>query len=214
MSYRIKEVFYSVQGEGLHAGRPAIFCRFTHCNLWTGLEEDRATATCTFCDTDFIGTDGQNGGVFNNAEALTQHCLQLWPKNSQAWPFIVLTGGEPLLQVDQALVDALHKQQFEIAVETNGTLMPPKNIDWVCVSPKANAPLKLTQGDELKLVYPQLTNQPQDFSHLNFKHFYLQPLDTQDPRTHKVNIKACFNYCLAHPTWKISLQTHKILGVD
>lgn len=216
MSYRVKEVFYSVQGEGFHAGRPAIFCRLTNCNLWTGREEDRASAVCQFCDTDFIGTDGQNGGTFATAEDLVNHLLQFWPKteSGDTHPFVVLTGGEPLLQVDQTLVDALHHQDFEIALETNGTKQPPIGIDWICVSPKANAPLTLTQGDELKLVFPQLENQPTDFEHLHFEHFYLQPLDTGDVRTHQANVQATLNYCLKHPRWKMSLQTHKILGVD
>lgn len=217
MSYRIKEAFYSLQGEGKHSGRPAIFCRFSHCNLWTGKEADRATATCQFCDTDFIGTDGQNGGVFATAEALVNHLLQLWPaKNDQAWshPFVVLTGGEPLLQVNEALINQFHHQHFEIAVETNGTLKPPAGIDWICVSPKANAPLILTKGDELKLVYPQTDLLPEKVAQLNFKHFYLQPMDESDPAKQKANQQAAIRYCLAHPQWHLSLQTHKLLGID
>ncbi len=155
MSYQIKEVFYSLQGEGSHTGRPAIFCRFSQCNLWSGREADRADAVCQFCDTDFIGTDGQNGGRFQNAEALTAHLLSFWPANTPQTPFVVLTGGEPLLQVDEALINALHQAHFEIAVETNGTKQPPTGIDWICVSPKAGAPWLLRHGDELKLVYPQ-----------------------------------------------------------
>ncbi|BBP43965.1 7-carboxy-7-deazaguanine synthase [Thiosulfativibrio zosterae] len=213
MGYRVKEVFYSVQGEGFHAGRPAIFCRLSNCNLWTGREEDRDDAVCKFCDTDFIGTDGQNGGSFASANDLVQHLLNFWPDASVA-PFVVLTGGEPLLQVDQTLVDALHAAQFEIAIETNGTKRPPKGIDWICVSPKANAQVILTQGHELKLVYPQLENQPSDFSDLDFSFFYLQPLDTGEPKTQHANLKACLAYCLKHPKWRLSLQTHKILGVD
>lgn len=214
MSYRVKEVFYSVQGEGFHAGRPAIFCRLSNCNLWTGREADRATAVCQFCDTDFIGTDGQNGGSFATAQDLVNHLLSFWPQNTQRHPFVVLTGGEPLLQVDQTLVDALHGARFEIALETNGTKLPPQGIDWICVSPKANAPVILTQGHELKLVYPQLENQPCDFDELDFQFFYLQPLDTGETKSHQANIKATLNYCLKHPKWQLSLQTHKILGVD
>lgn len=213
MGYRVKEAFYSVQGEGFHAGRPAIFCRLTQCNLWTGREKDRETAICKFCDTDFIGTDGQNGGVFQTAEALCKHLMQLWP-DSDVHPFVVLTGGEPLLQADQTLIDHLKQHQFEIAIETNGTKLPPKGIDWVCVSPKASAEVILTQGDELKLVYPQLENQPSQFEHLDFQHFYLQPLDTHEPKTSQANLKACLQFCLKQPKWKLSLQTHKILGVD
>ncbi len=213
MGYRVKEVFYSVQGEGFHTGRPAIFCRLTQCNLWTGREEDREASFCRFCDTDFIGTDGQNGGSFKTAESLAQHLLNFWPK-TKTHPFVVLTGGEPLLQVDQDLVDTLHEHSFEIAIETNGTKFAPKGIDWVCVSPKANTKIVLIAGHELKLVYPQVDNHPKQFSQLDFKHFYLQPLDTQDTKTTQSNLKACLKYCLKHPQWKMSLQTHKILGVD
>lgn len=213
MSYRVKEVFYSVQGEGFHSGRPAIFCRLAQCNLWTGREEDRSTSICKFCDTDFIGTDGQNGGAFKTAENLSQHLLNFWPKTS-THPFVVLTGGEPLLQVDQNLIDNLHKHHFEIAIETNGTKIPPDNIDWICVSPKANAKVILNAGQELKLIYPQDENHPRDFSTLIFEHFYLQPLDTQNPQTTQDNLKSCLDYCLKNPQWKISLQTHKILGVE
>lgn len=217
MSYRIKEAFYSLQGEGTHSGRPAIFCRFSHCNLWTGKEADRATAICQFCDTDFVGTDGQNGGRFQTAEALAKHLLQLWPtKNNQAWsfPFVVLTGGEPLLQVNQALIEALHQSGFEIAVETNGTQRPPNGIDWICVSPKANAPLILDTGDELKLVYPQPDLPPEKVAQLDFKTFYLQPMDDADPTIQAANQQATIRYCLAHPQWRLSLQTHKLLGID
>lgn len=217
MSYRIKEAFYSLQGEGQHSGRPAIFCRFSHCNLWTGKETDRATAVCQFCDTDFIGTDGQNGGKFPTADALVRHLLALWPvKNDQAWanPFVVLTGGEPLLQVDQALVDCFHQHHFEVAVETNGTLQPPARLDWICVSPKANAPLLLTSGNELKLVYPQAELPPEAVSQLEFDHFYLQPMDTNDPIQQQANQQATIQYCLDHPQWQLSLQTHKLLGID
>lgn len=214
MSYSVKEVFYSLQGEGFHSGRPSIFCRMSKCNLWTGREEDRADAVCQFCDTDFIGTDGQNGGRFANAEALCQHLLQFWPAESEEHPFVVLTGGEPLLQVDQELVDALHRHNFEIAIETNGTKTAPEEIDWICVSPKANAPLILDSGNELKLVYPQPELMPEKVEELNFEHFYLQPMDDADPKITESNIRQAVQYCLDHPQWKLSLQTHKLLGID
>lgn len=210
MAYRIKEVFYSLQGEGFHSGRPAIFCRFSHCNLWTGLEQDRNRAVCQFCDTDFVGTDGQNGGVFKQADALVEHLIAFWP-DTHIPPFVVLTGGEPLLQVDERLIDALHAANFEIAVETNGTLAAPDNIDWLCVSPKAGAPLTQTQGNELKLVYPQPELMPDQVAHLDFTHFYLQPMD--GPHLEQ-NTRAAVAYCLQHPQWKLSLQTHKLLGID
>ncbi|NPA71207.1 MAG: 7-carboxy-7-deazaguanine synthase [Gammaproteobacteria bacterium] len=214
MSYSVKEVFYSLQGEGFHSGRPAIFCRMSKCNLWTGREADRATAVCQFCDTDFIGTDGQNGGKFTDAEALCQHLLALWPAHTEAHPFIVLTGGEPLLQVDEALITQMHLHQFEIAIETNGTKSAPDHIDWICMSPKANAPLLLESGHELKLVYPQPDLMPEKVAHLDYQTFYLQPMDDADPKVSQQNIKEAVAYCLAHPQWKLSLQTHKLLGID
>jgi len=218
MGYRIKEAFYSLQGEGFHSGRPAIFCRFTNCNLWTGREADRSSAVCQFCDTDFLGTDGQNGGSFKEADSLARHLLALWPTDTNdsacPHPFVVLTGGEPLLQVDQMLIDTFHQHGFEIAIETNGTQQAPKHIDWVCVSPKANAPLILDSGDELKLVYPQTDLRPETIKDLDFKHFYLQAMDDADPSIQAENLKATLAYCLKHPQWKLSLQTHKILGVD
>lgn len=214
MSYSVKEVFYSLQGEGFHSGRPAIFCRMSKCNLWTGREADRAEAICQFCDTDFIGTDGQNGGKFNNAETLCQHLLKFWPTDSNQNPFIVLTGGEPLLQVDEELIAALHKHKFEIAVETNGTKTAPEVIDWICMSPKANAPIILDSGHELKLVFPQPELMPEKVADLDFEYFYLQPMDDQDPNITQQNIKQAVAYCLAHPKWKLSLQTHKFLGID
>ncbi|MFA6699167.1 MAG: 7-carboxy-7-deazaguanine synthase [Thiomicrospira sp.] len=211
MSYQIKEAFYTLQGEGAHSGRPAIFCRFSQCNLWSGREQDRADATCRFCDTDFIGTDGQNGGRFDSAERLCQHLLSLWPNNANSHPFIVLTGGEPLLQVDQTLVDCLHQYGVEIALETNGTKYPPQGIDWICVSPKAGAPWLLTQGNELKLVYPQPGLLPEQIPLQGFEHYYLQAMDNaQQPQ----NLRAAIDYCLQHPKWKLSLQTHKLLGLD
>lgn len=214
MSYTVKEVFYSLQGEGVHTGRPAIFCRFSNCNLWTGREEDREQAICKFCDTDFIGTDGQNGGRFKTAEELCEHLLAFWPQQAHQHPFVVLTGGEPLLQVDKILVDALHSHQFEIAIETNGTKDAPQGIDWICMSPKANAPIILDKGDELKLVYPQKEIPPEKVMNLEFNHFYLQPMDDPDPAVTQANIKKAVQYCLEHPKWQLSLQTHKMLGID
>lgn len=214
MSYSVKEVFYSLQGEGFHSGRPAIFCRLSKCNLWTGREADRSEAICQFCDTDFIGTDGQNGGKFTDAEALCQHLLDFWPTDSKTHPFVVLTGGEPLLQVDDELIKNLHHHQFEIAVETNGTKDAPANIDWICMSPKANAPIILDKGHELKLVYPQADLLPEKVADLEFDYFYLQPMDDKDPKITQANIKQAVAYCLQHPKWKLSLQTHKLLGID
>lgn len=214
MSYRIKEAFYSLQGEGFHSGRPAIFCRFTHCNLWTGKEKDREQAICQFCDTDFVGTDGQNGGRFETVAELANHLLALWPQETLTPPFVVLTGGEPLLQVDQQLVDGFHKKGFEIAVETNGTQLPPTGIDWICVSPKANAPLILDHGHELKLVYPQTDLTPDSVADLAFEHFYLQAMDDADETIRTHNVSETLNYCLTHPQWKMSVQTHKILNID
>lgn len=210
MSYQIKEIFYSLQGEGAHSGRAAIFCRFSQCNLWSGREQDRAHAVCAFCDTDFVGTDGQNGGRFANAESLAQHLLSFW-LDQHTHPFVILTGGEPLLQVDQTLVDTLHRHQFEIALETNGTKIPPKGIDWICVSPKAGAPWFLKTGDELKLVFPQAGLLPQDCETQGFKQLYIQPMDNEQQAD---NLKKAVDYCLKHPQWKLSLQTHKILGID
>jgi 7-carboxy-7-deazaguanine synthase len=211
MSYQIKEVFYSLQGEGFYTGRPAIFCRFSQCNLWTGREEDRANAVCQFCDTDFIGTDGQNGGRFANAQALAAHLFAFWPDTSTQHPFVVLTGGEPLLQLDASLIEQLHQFGFEIAIETNGTKTPPDNIDWICVSPKAGAPWLLTEGDELKLVFPQPGLMPDDIKLTGFNHYYLQPMDGEQQQQ---NLQQAIAYCLAHPEWKLSLQTHKIMQID
>lgn len=213
MSYQIKEVFYSLQGEGFHSGRPAIFCRFSQCNLWTGRASDREKAVCQFCDTDFIGTDGQNGGRFATAEDLTKHLLNFWPKSTVS-PFVVLTGGEPLMQVDQVLVDTLHEFGFEIAIETNGTYSAPDGIDWICVSPKAGTPLKLTQGNELKLVYPQADLYPCQVAELDFDFFYLQPMAVSDAEQSQKFVQQALNYCLQHPQWRLSLQTHKLLNID
>ena len=208
MTYQVKEIFHTLQGEGCHAGRSAVFVRFAGCNLWTGREEDRAEAVCTFCDTDFIGTDGPGGGKFADATALAQAAAAKWPGGDGR--FAVLTGGEPILQVDGALIDALHAEGFEIAVETNGTLKVPDGIDWICVSPKSTAPLEQTSGDELKLVYPQADALPETFEGLDFSHFLLQPMDGPDLAT---NTKAAVDYCKTHPAWRLSLQTHKLLGI-
>lgn len=210
MSYFIKEVYYSIQGEGYYTGRPAVFCRFSGCNLWSGLEKDRETAVCKFCDTDFIGSDGPGGGIFNNAEELADYISQIWPKNSNLSPFCVCTGGEPLLQLDQPLVDALHSKHIEIAIETNGTRMPPDKIDWICVSPKIGAKLILTSGNELKLIHPQSSQNPEQYINLDFKYFFLQPMDGPNL---KKNTKQAMEYCRAHPLWRLSLQTHKFLGI-
>ncbi len=210
MSYAVKEIFYTLQGEGSQAGRPAVFCRFTGCNLWTGREDDRATAVCKFCDTDFVGMDGTGGGRFANATQLAQAIGDHWPDPVQGRPFVVLTGGEPLLQVDRALVEQLHAIGFEIAVETNGTQIPPDGLDWICVSPKAGADLVLRHGNEMKLVYPQAGADPALFCDLAFDRFHLQPMDGPDQAS---NIKAAIAYVMAHPKWHLSLQTHKLTGI-
>ncbi|HET9454977.1 MAG TPA: 7-carboxy-7-deazaguanine synthase [Gemmatimonadaceae bacterium] len=211
--YTVKEIFYTLQGEGYHAGRPAVFCRFTGCNLWTGREHDRDKAVCRFCDTDFVGT-GPDGGKFSTAEELADRIAALWPAERQAagHRYVVCTGGEPLLQLDAPLIEALHARGFEVAVETNGTQPAPDGLDWVCVSPKANAPLRLVNGDELKLVYPQVEPdaQPERFEHLGFRHFSLQPMD--GPALTE-NTRRAVEYCLTHPRWRLSLQTHKLLGL-
>lgn len=209
MSYTVKEIFYTLQGEGERTGRPAVFCRFSGCNLWTGREADRASAICSFCDTDFVGV-GEDGGRFGSAPELTTRIAAAWPANAGGHPYVVCTGGEPLLQLDAALVTALHHAGFEIAVETNGTQNAPAGIDWTCVSPKSTAPLALTTGHELKLVYPQPLAPPSAFEHLDFQHFFLQPMD--GPALAE-NTRLAVEYCLAHPRWRLSLQTHKLLGV-
>lgn len=207
MTYAVKEIFLTVQGEGGQAGRPAVFCRFAGCNLWSGLERDRAEAVCNFCDTDFVGTNGVNGGKFGSATDLAAAVARLWPGGGA--PLVVCTGGEPLLQLDPSLVDAFKMKGFEIAVETNGTIKAPVGIDWLTVSPKANAPVVQTSGDELKLVFPQPEIDPARFEHLDFKRFSLQPMDGPQQME---NAKAAFEYCLAHPKWSLSLQTHKWIG--
>jgi 7-carboxy-7-deazaguanine synthase (Cx14CxxC type) len=211
MSYAVKEIFYTLQGEGRQAGRPAVFCRFTGCNLWSGREEDRADAVCQFCDTDFVGTDGTGGGRFATGADLARTVAAHWPAAAEGKRLVVLTGGEPLLQVDAALIAALHEADFEIAVETNGTIAPPPGIDWLCVSPKAGAHLVVKSGDELKLVFPQSGAEPARFEALAFDNFLLQPMD--GPAC-AANTQATVAYCLAHPLWRLSLQTHKILGIS
>jgi 7-carboxy-7-deazaguanine synthase (Cx14CxxC type) len=208
--YAVKEIYYTLQGEGTQTGRPAVFCRFAGCNLWSGREADRAAAACNFCDTDFVGTDGPGGGKFAGAEALAKACRAAWRGNGGTKPFVVLTGGEPMLQVDEALIAALHALSFEIAIETNGTLPVPRAIDWICVSPKAGAPLVQRWGDELKLVYPQKALQPDDVVWLDFRHFSLQPMDGVASTE---NLAAAIAYCREHPHWRLSMQTHKLLGL-
>ncbi len=210
MTYAVKEIYYTLQGEGANTGRPAVFLRFAGCNLWTGREEERADAVCTFCDTDFVGTDGPGGGKFAEPGGLARAVAGAWTGNGDAARFVVCTGGEPLLQLDAPLVAALHAAGFEIAVETNGTQPPPPGLDWVTVSPKSGAPLLLETGDELKLVYPQAGAEPERFERLAFRHFFLQPMDGAD-RVH--NTELALAYCLAHPRWRLSLQTHKLLGI-
>ena len=208
--YTLREIFYTLQGEGFHAGRPAVFARFSGCNLWTGREADRASAVCRFCDTEFTGV-GADGGKFATAGALADAVLSRWPSNgAESNRFVVCTGGEPLLQLDSAAVDALHARGFTVAVETNGTQRPPAGIDWITVSPKADAPLALTRGDELKLVFPQPGAMPDMFVQMDFRHFFLQPMDGP-ART--ANTSAAAAYCLADPRWRLSIQTHKLLGI-
>jgi len=209
MTYSVKELFYTLQGEGGQAGHAAVFLRFAGCNLWSGLERDRQSAVCQFCDTDFIGTDGLNGGKFADAQSLAQAVAQQWPAQAMN-KLVVCTGGEPLLQLDTTLIEALHDQGFRIAVETNGTLVAPNGVDWVCVSPKANAPMKQRSGQELKLVYPQILAKPEQFVDLEFEYFFLQPMDGPD-QAH--NTQKAIEYCLQHPKWRLSLQTHKLLGI-
>jgi 7-carboxy-7-deazaguanine synthase len=212
MAYIIKEIFYTLQGEGAQTGRPAVFCRFSGCNLWSGRQEDRFRANCRFCDTDFVGTDGTGGGVFDDAQKLAQRIAETLPQptSPELRQLVVLTGGEPALQVDNDLVKALHEYDFEIAIETNGTLPLPKDIDWITVSPKANTEIVIQSGNELKLVYPQEGTSPEFFEDLHFQHFLLQP---QDGPGVKENTRRGIEYCLVHPRWRLSLQTHKILGI-
>ena len=211
MSYAVKEIFYTLQGEGAQAGRAAVFCRFAGCNLWTGREQDRATAICQFCDTDFADTNGPGGGKFENAKALAMAIEAKWPSGSMPGKrFVVCTGGEPLLQLDIKLIDALHEANFEIAVETNGTIAAPPGLDWICVSPKAGAEFVQKTGDELKLVFPQAGIDPENYSSLAFRNFFLQPMDGPN---RAANTELALRYCMEHPRWRLSLQTHKILGI-
>ena len=216
MSYTVKEIYYTIQGEGAQTGRPAVFCRFAGCNLWSGREEDRRSAVCRFCDTDFVGTDGTGGGTFTSADELAAAVFAAWPAvppgqgGRAVRPFVVCTGGEPLLQVDSPLLEAFHRRAILVAVETNGTIAPPPGIDWLCVSPKAEAPLTVRAGDELKLVFPQEGPDPEGFLHLDFNRFSLQPMDGPDRER---NTRLALEYCLAHPRWCLSLQIHKLLGI-
>jgi 7-carboxy-7-deazaguanine synthase (Cx14CxxC type) len=210
MTYAVKEIFYTLQGEGANTGRAAVFCRFAGCNLWSGRERDRAAAICQFCDTDFVGTDGPGGGSFATAESLAAAVSRTWPDSAPGPRLVVCTGGEPLLQLDDLLLRALHAERFEVAIETNGTLQPPQGIDWLCVSPKAGAELAIRAGDEIKLVYPQEGAEPELFERMDFRHFFLQPMDGPE---RDANTEAALRYCLAHPRWRLSLQTHKLLGI-
>ncbi len=209
MTYSVKEIFLTLQGEGGQAGKAAVFCRFAGCNLWTGREQDRATAVCTFCDTDFVGTDGEGGGKFADPDALADAVQAAWT-GGPADRLVVITGGEPLLQLDEALIGALHTRGFSIAVESNGTQVPPPGIDWLCISPKADAPVVARSGQELKLVYPQVGVDPAAFAGWNFERFYLQPMDGPEQAA---NTAAAVAYCLIHPQWRLSVQTHKYLGL-
>ena len=217
MSYQVKEIFYTLQGEGANAGRPAVFCRFAGCNLWSGREEDRSTAVCQFCDTDFIGVDGTLGGKYGTASLLAEQVAAQWPSHSLAHRLVVLTGGEPLLQVDAALIEALHSQGFRIAVESNGTIAAPTSasggIDWLCISPKAGSTLVQTSGQELKVVWPQAGTDLAALAKLAFEHHFLQPMDHLDPVRNKKNTQDCIEMCLAHPQWRLSVQTHKVTGI-
>ncbi|WP_369060966.1 7-carboxy-7-deazaguanine synthase [Caulobacter sp. 73W] len=209
MTYSVKEIFLTLQGEGGQAGKAAVFCRFAGCNLWTGREQDRAKAVCTFCDTDFVGTDGEGGGKFATPDALADAVAAAWTGGPDD-RLVVITGGEPMLQLDAPLIDALHSRGFMIAVETNGTLPAPDGIDWICVSPKADAAVVQTRGQELKLVYPQALADPSRFEHMDFERFYLQPMDGPDQLE---NTQKAVAYCLSHPKWRLSVQTHKYLGL-
>ncbi len=210
MAYKIKELYYTLQGEGAQTGRPAIFCRFSGCNLWSGREEDRHKAICQFCDTDFWGIDGLNGGRFETAVELAKVVAGFWPSEAGGRPYVVCTGGEPMLQLDTPLVEAFHQEGLEVAVETNGTIVPPEGIDWICMSPKAGTDLLITSGQELKLVFPQPGAEPERYDQLDFTHFFLQPMDGPDAEH---NTRLTLNYCLEHPQWRLSLQTHKLLNI-
>ena len=210
MSYQVKEIYYTLQGEGAQTGRAAVFLRFAGCNLWSGVEKDRSRAVCKFCDTDFVGTDGPGGGRFCDAAALASAVARVWKWNGRTKPYVVCTGGEPLLQLDAPLIAALHVAGFEVAIETNGTIAPPSGIDWICVSPKAEAALVVERGNEFKLVYPQEGAPPERYAQFAFEHFFLQPMDSPE---REANTRAAIDYCLAHPQWRLSLQTHKLIGI-
>ena len=210
MTYQVKEIYFTLQGEGAHTGRGAVFLRFAGCNLWSGREEDREKAVCQFCDTDFVGVNGPGGGKFTDADALAGAVAAEWPAHGNGTPYVVCTGGEPFLQLDETLIDALHAKGFEVGVETNGSLPAPKGLDWICVSPKADAPLVQISGDELKLVYPQIGREPEALEKLDFRQFFLQPMDGQG---RVANTEAAIAYCLKHPLWRLSLQTHKLIGL-
>lgn len=210
MTYSVKEMFYTLQGEGNHAGRPAVFCRFSGCNLWTGREQDRATAICRFCDTDFVGTNGEGGGKFATAEQLAERINSLWPASYPQSKYVVFTGGEPLLQLDTVLIDAMHQQGFEIAIETNGTLPVPEGVDWICVSPKMGSELVVRRGNEIKVVIPQDGQDMALYASLDFEHYFVQAMDGPDQ---KDNIRLAIEFCKQHPQWKLSLQTHKLLQI-
>ena len=209
MMYTVKEIYFTLQGEGYHTGRPAVFIRFTGCNLWTGLEWDRQSAICNWCDTDFVGTDGPNGGKYSAIE-ITNIISDLWPESQPSRPYIVCTGGEPLLQMDNTLIETIHDAGFEIGLETNGTILPPQGIDWICVSPKSKADFILKKGNELKIVFPQSGISPRQHENLEFDHFFIQPMDGEKQ---KENIKKSEEFVFKHPQWKLSLQTHKIMGI-
>ena len=208
-NYKVKEIYYTLQGEGAQSGRPAVFCRFTGCNLWSGREEDRATAICQFCDTDFWGTNGLNGGRYT-ANELAEKVMSLWPENGEGSPYVVCTGGEPMLQLDETLLNAFHAAGLKVGIETNGTIAVPEQVDWICVSPKANTEIIQTTGDELKVIFPQPGAEPELFESFEFEHFFLQPMDGPDIAE---NTQKTLNYCLAHPKWHLSLQTHKLLRI-
>jgi 7-carboxy-7-deazaguanine synthase len=210
VTYSVKEIFYTLQGEGTHAGRPAVFCRFSGCNLWSGRESDRAGAICRFCDTDFVGTDGELGGKYADSHRLAETINGLWPSTYSASKYVVFTGGEPLLQLDAALIDSMHRHGFEIAIETNGTIAAPAGVDWICVSPKIGSQLVLLQGNELKVVIPQAGQTLEDYEKLSFDHFYVQPMDGPDLER---NTRLAIEVCKRNPKWKLSLQTHKLLRI-
>lgn len=209
-TYKVKEIYYTIQGEGAQAGRPAVFCRFSGCNLWSGREEDRAKAICQFCDTDFWGMDGENGGAYPDAKALAQKVKSLWPDAIQGQPYVVCTGGEPMLQVDEDLIEAFHQLDFEVAIETNGTIAVPTSMDWICVSPKSGTEIVQQTGDELKLVFPQVGAEPWRYTDMAFDYFFLQPMDSPQ-REH--NTQSSIQFCLDNPLWRLSLQTHKYIGM-